>query len=326
MANYTNLSTLSGLKVGDVVTYTTETAIDFNKCKVRIELYGKSEHYHQNSGGYADDSSSYAYGGKTQFDIQSSNDLKNFYYTPSYGSSLMFDKTQSATSRTVYYRIGVAGDAGSFAPDSNTTKNKYPAGSQSTETNPSLGGGTTGKTGFYKTPYSGTGATGGSQTSGGTKGATAGSSNTALGSDGSFATGGTGATDVAGNKCGNGGAGWYGGGGGSKSWNYSSYVFGSGGGGSGFVIGNSTTTYPSGYMGSNNTDITSLVSAISNATLTQGGSTETAGKMVLTILEVPKSFPKYYNGTTWIDTIWKRYNGSSWEDIDVKYYDGTNWQ
>jgi len=36
-------------------------------------------------------------------------------------------------------------------------------------------------------------------------------------------------------------------------------------------------------------------------------------------------FPKYYNGSAWIDTEWKRWNGSAWEDIEVKYYNGTSW-
>ena len=40
MATYTNLASLSGLQVGDVVNYTTDTAIDFANINVQVELNG----------------------------------------------------------------------------------------------------------------------------------------------------------------------------------------------------------------------------------------------------------------------------------------------
>lgn len=300
MANYNNLSTLSGLQVGDVVTYNTATTIDFKKYKVKVELYGVATTVN---------------GGYTTFTLDPKS-LSNqyFYWTSDYGSSLMYDNNQASSSRTAYYRIGVAGDAGKTG----------------TFYTPGAGGGSAGGDGGSSTRYAAN-AGGGTQTTGGT-GAALGSSASTLysraGSNGTFATGGTGGqygTDAT-KYGGNGGNGWYGGGGGAQTYLsgnfYDSYP---GGGGSGFAIGQSTTTYPSGYMGDNSSDITALTAAISNATLTQGGSSESSAKMVLTILEVPKSFPKYYNGSAWIDTEWKRWNGSAWEDIEVKYYNGTSW-
>ena len=298
MANYNNLSTLSGLKVGDVVTYTVAQSINLKKYKVKVELYGVA---------------TTANGGYTTFTLDPKS-LSNqyFYWTSDYGSSLMYDKNQAATSRTAYYRIGVAGDAGTIG----------------TYFTPGAGGGSTGGNGGSSTRYA-ENAGGGTQTTGGTGAAVVISgAYSRAGSNGTFGTGGTGGqygTNTA-RYGGNGGNGWYGGGGGAQTYLsgnfYDSYP---GGGGSGFAIGQSTTTYPSGYMGDNSSDITALTAAVSNATLTQGGSSESSAKMVLTILELPISFPKYYNGSAWVDTVWKRYNGTSWEDIEVKYYNGSSW-
>lgn len=291
MASYNNLSTLAGLAVGDVVTYNTATTIDFKKYKVKVELYGVKST--QN-------------GGLTQFDLDT-KDLpsQTLTYSPLGGTSLCY-----GSSYDKYYRIGVAGNAGEG----------YYGGT---------GGGTTGGNGSTNTDYgSAYGGKGGTQTSGGAGGSWSanGCGPAVVSSGGSGKTGSFGTNSSTGDyEC----AGWYAGGTGGyfkkgSMYNYAT-KYGGNGGGSGFVIGQSTTTYPSGYMGNNNTNITSLASSISNVTLTQGGSTETTGKMVLTILEVPKSFPKYYNGSAWVDTIWKRYNGSSWEDIEIKYYDGSTW-
>ena len=41
MADYQNLTSLSGLSVGDVVTYNQDMLIDFSIYKVRIELHGQ---------------------------------------------------------------------------------------------------------------------------------------------------------------------------------------------------------------------------------------------------------------------------------------------
>lgn len=311
MASYTNLASLAGLQVGDVVTYTVAQSINLKKYKVKVELYGKTETLTVSSTSWTSN------GGYTTFTLDPKS-LSNqyFYWTSDYGSSLMYDKNQAATSRTAYYRIGVAGDAGKYG-----------------DKNPGTGivgqgGGTTGEDGFARSNYA-SAATGGSQTAGGTGGVNSGgSSSTKAGSAGSFGVGGLGGqeTNSSYTNGGNGGNGWYGGGGGAASWfmgyPYEAYQ---GGGGSGFAIGQSTTIYPSGYMGDNSSDISALTAAVSNATLTQGGSSESSAKMVLTILEIPKSFPKYYNGSAWIDTEWKRWNGSTWEDIEVKYYNGTSW-
>ena len=59
MATYTNLASLSGLQVGDVVNYTTDTVIDFAGYKVSISIYGKKV--------------SSSNGGLTSFDFDTSN-------------------------------------------------------------------------------------------------------------------------------------------------------------------------------------------------------------------------------------------------------------
>ena len=94
MATYTNLTSLSGLQVGDVVNYTTDTAIDFAGYKVSISIYGKKV----NSSN----------GGLTSFDFDTSSlTSASFIYTVSYGSALCYGSTADA-----YYRIAVGGNAG----------------------------------------------------------------------------------------------------------------------------------------------------------------------------------------------------------------------
>ena len=102
-----------------------------------------------------------------------------------------------------------------------------------------------------------------------------------------------------------------------------------GGGGSGFIIGVSTTTYPSGYLGDNTNLQATIASAISEGTLTQGGSEETTPKMVLTILALPKSSTRnihYYNGTQFVEAEVYRYNGTLFERVEPKIYTNSQWQ
>ena len=102
-----------------------------------------------------------------------------------------------------------------------------------------------------------------------------------------------------------------------------------GGGGSGFIIGVSTTTYPSGYLGDNTNLQATIASAISEGTLTQGGSTEATPKMVLTILALPKSSTRnfhYYNGTQFVEAEVYRYNGTLFERVEPKIYTNSQWQ
>ena len=51
MATYTNLASLASCQVGDVITYTAETQIDFSGKNVKIELFGYSPSASY-SGGY----------------------------------------------------------------------------------------------------------------------------------------------------------------------------------------------------------------------------------------------------------------------------------
>lgn len=317
MASYTNLASLAGLQVGDVVTYNTATTIDFKKYKVRIKLNGLSG------------SSSYSSlkGGVTQFDIDTKNlPSQIFTYTPLYGTSLCY-----GSSADMYYRIGVAGNVGNYyTPSAN-------------------GGGTTGARGgnasgsLGNIDVSATGGYGGSQTAGGSGGTWGGTSygthsNGIVGSFGRHSnTSISSGIDLYDYFM----AGWYSGGTGGSNYYRDPYVsgsasaYGGNGGGSGFVIGQSTTTYPSGYLGDNTTLQSTIASAISNATLTQGASTAiytnvsslpNTANMTITILEVPISFPKYYNGSAWIDTEWKYYDNGSWHDVEVKRYNGSSWK
>lgn len=312
MANYNNLSTLAGLAVGDVVTYNTATTIDFKKYKVRITLNGIG--YDSNHGG-----------GLTQFDLDTKNlPSQILTYSPLGGTSLCY-----GSSYDKYYRIGVAGN--------------YGGGSISyVRSYSGKGGGTTGGSGSTETDYGKAyGGSGGTQTAGGSGGTWSrngyGTAVVSSGSDGvigSFEK--NSSADQSDYYC----AGWYAGGTGGQFTKGSTYGgqtrYGGNGGGSGFVIGQSTTTYPSGYLGNDITLQSTITSAISNATLTQGGSTNyntgstnlpTTATMEITILELPPvTGPKYYNGSSWVQTTVKRYNGSSWEDVVMKYYDGSSWQ
>ena len=149
------------------------------------------------------------------------------------------------------------------------------------------------------------------------------------GRSGSFAAGGSGKKKNSSRSGGDGGYGWYGGGGGGVGNNYSSDspVY-AGGGGSGFIIGVSTTTYPSGYL-EDNTDLqATIASAISEGTLTQGVSTETSSKMLLTILDLPNSTRNihYYDGTQFVEAEVYRYNGTLFERVEPKIYTNSQWQ
>lgn len=312
MANYNNLASLSGLQVGDVVDYNTQTTIDFKKYKVRIELDGIGP-------------SSSKPGGLTQFDLDTKNlPSQTLTYTPLYGTSLCY-----GSSADKFYRIAVAGNAGY----GNTSAATSICGQ---------GGGSTGQSGSSAQTslgnYTAGGGGGGTQTSGGSGGSVPSSSSVTktAGTAGAFGrntkTQVISGIDYYDYEM----AGWYSGGTGGYCSYSNKSATGGNGGGSGFVVGNSTTTYPFGYMGNNSTLISTIVSNISNYSLTQGGSTRyvtagtsfpSAGNMKVTILELPPvTGPKYYNGSAWVQTTVKRYNGSAWEDVTMKYYDGSSWQ
>ena len=120
-----------------------------------------------------------------------------------------------------------------------------------------------------------------------------------------------------------GGNGWY-----SGAGRIGFYHQTAGAGGSGFIIGVSTTTYPSGYLGDDTNLQATIASAISEGTLTQGGSTETKPKMVLTILSLPNSTRNihYYNGTQFVEAEVYRYNGTLFERVEPKIYTNSQWQ
>jgi len=291
MATYTNLTSLASLQVGDVVNYTSATNIDFGGKNVTIELYGIKR--------------SSSNGGKTKFDFDTSKlSSKNYYFTPSNGGVCLCE----GSSYNNYRRIAVAGDAGYGNNSSGTIKG--------------CGGGLSGDSGYSRSysyaGYSQTagGGNGGTQASGGSGGTKSGSWIGSSGGNGSFGNAGSSTTSGRVTSYA-GGNGWYGGGGGAAaaySSSSSEGAKGGGGGGSGFVIGQSTTVYPSGYMGDSSSLIATIASAVSNATLTQGGSSESAGKMVITVLADPvptlssisiATYPtktSYYTGETFSST------------------------
>ena len=252
MADYQNLTSLSGLSVGDVITYNQDMLIDFSNYKVRIELHGQQ--------GTQYDSTEVTYGGKggltTFLFTPMRSGLTEYYFSGKGGVSLC-----ASTEYNPYTRIAVAGDGG------------YGylyliAGLVQTE---SYGGKGGGETGGSSTPYNTATeySRGGKQTTGG------------------YGIGGTGGFGVGFSQSNiyRGGAGWYDGGkGGEDSYNKSCVGQG---GGSGFVIGHTTDTYPTGYLDSDTTNKISL--AIDEYQLTQGGSSITTGatyKMVVTIISV----------------------------------------
>ena len=91
MATYTNLTSLTGLQVGDVVNYTITTAFEAKGYKFKIELYGKKNSKN---------------GGLTKFTIDSSLLPSTILSYNSRGDLIYGDTTD------VYYRIAVAGDSG----------------------------------------------------------------------------------------------------------------------------------------------------------------------------------------------------------------------
>ena len=176
--------------------------------------------------------------------------LTEYYFSGKGGVSLC-----ASTEYNPYTRIAVAGDGGCGYYYSIIY---------------SYGGKGGGGTGGSSTPYNSymKPSSGGTQTEGGS----------GYGGTGGFGVGYT-------SSLYRGGAGWYDGGEGGKSSSYASCV--GQGGGSGFVIGHTTDTYPTGYLDSGTAN--AISSAIDEYQLTQGGSSITTRakyKMVVTIIDV----------------------------------------
>lgn len=298
MASYSNLTSLAGLQVGDVVTYsaTDAIAIDFKKYKVHIKLEGI---------GWRTGTR----GGLTEFDIDTNLiPSQTLTFSAQGGTSLCYGSSYDA-----YYRIAVAGNTG------------YPSSG-------GKGGGTTGGSGSSASNSGVTvyGGGGGTQTAGGSRGTYSGSGSGILntyGTAGSFER----FSSYAYYKYW--GAGWYSGGTGASTedtYGHTSATAGMGGG-SGFIIGKTTTTYPSGYFGDStlrstiSNAITNNSVAINSSTLPAQNPIATGGEMTITIVSLPpSSFPQYYSNA-WHDTEWKYYS-NGWHDVEVKRYNGSSWQ
>ena len=291
MAEYTNLTTLEGLQVGDVVTYTatSETASMIWKVvtkgyKIKVDI---------NAARTKGPTGQITPGGLTiaNIDCTSIENLTLYTYVRSAGLAY---GTYSTYSNLLYYRLLVAGAPSTYSSTGYAADASY-----------GKGGGVTGGNGLGS-------STGGTQTDGGYG---IGSYNKDL--SGRFGYGGS--SDSAG------GAGWYGGGG----------CYGGstvrGGGGSGFIIGQTTTTYPSGFLGDDTSLQTSLAAAVTEGTTTQGGSSASIPYITITILEASSSGPSqstlnYYNGTEFKKCYATYYNGTSFIDCDAYYYDGTEFK
>lgn len=130
MANYTNLESLAGLQVGDVITYTgnnNSKPIDFAKYKCNIVLYGRRAEDNYSNG---------SNGGKAEFTFDTSKAPSQlFYFTIAGGVCLCY-----GSSYNLYYRIAVAGNAGEYGYG--YSARRYPGG---------LGGGSIGGTGTNAT-------------------------------------------------------------------------------------------------------------------------------------------------------------------------------
>lgn len=272
MSDYINLTNLEGLSVNDTVTYDTTTTIDFKGYKVKVEIYGKR---------FDSTSSLYKDAGYVSFIIDTSllpTKILTFNKNNLSGTteSLQYtrcDLVYGDETADLYYRIAVAGNAG---------ERYYYSGGYNARGG--AGGGLTGQGGARTSSsavYSN--STGGTQTSGGIAATSSILSGSEIGSSGEFGEGGS---EKISGQGGAGGYGWYGGGAGGQASSSSRTNGASGSGGSGFIIGISTTEYPSGYLGDDTELQTTIASAISEGILTQGGSTEISPKMVLTILEV----------------------------------------
>lgn len=302
MAQYNNLTSLRSLKAGDIVTYDTTTSIDFSGYKVKVELYGHK--FGSKGAGY------------TTFIIDTSKlpqTVLSFNNdTVSYGgrrNDLIYGNTTN-----LYYRIAVAGNSGG---DSASEAGQDALGGE--------GGSKAGADGGaykYSSLYNGLGGT---QTDGGK---TNNAASTITTYQGSFGLGGKGFVKRLKTYGGDGGYGWYGGGGGYGT----NYRVDGGGGGSGFIIGTSTTTYPGGYLDDNTSLQSTLVSAISEGSLTRGVSTETTPKMILTVVGTvvspssTSSQVQYFNGTEFVPATINYYNGTEFVLCDAYYYDGTEFK
>lgn len=307
MAEYTNLTTLDGLAVGDTITYDTTTVIDFKGARAKVELYGRALN------------SNYP-GGYTTFVIDTSLlpstilSFNNDYTISGIGVSRRNDLIYGDTD-SLYYRIAVAGNAGR---GSSITENGI--------VRPGKGGGVQGgnaSNDYYANWF----VNGGSQTTGGSLNKSATNYDGCTKYDGSFGSSNTTTYVYSGNSSNMyGGYGWYGGGAAicKTASSVAKHLTG-GSGGSGFVIGNSTTTYPDGYLDDSEYLKSAIPASITEATLTQGGSTKTTPIMVLTILDFTESISggSYYNGTEFIKIKANYYNGTEFIPCNTYRFNGT---
>nr|DAE44732.1 MAG TPA: Glycine rich protein [Caudoviricetes sp.] len=310
MAEYENLTTLEGLQVGDTVKYTATSQASFDKWNLDTKKYKFNIVM---NGGNTDSSRSPVLGGKTIADIDCKNisNITLYFYSMSPGLAY---GTYTTYADLLNYRLLVAGAAGRYT--GNGFNHTYTA----------TGGGINGTaaTGDYVN------GGGGSQTSGGSA-TKSGKFDSALANNGRFGYGASGSFNLAGRYTGSvyGGAGWYGGGASIDGSGVNSQPNGAAGGGSGFIIGKTTTTYPSGYLGDNTALQSSLASAISNASTTEAGSAD-ENTIILTILALPGTdignSIKYYTNGAWKDATMKVYTNGVWKSASPKVYKESSWK
>lgn len=289
MAEYENLTSLEGLQAGDIITYDGlddfVINVDPKGYTFKVDLYGGQM-----------GSSSLNLGGYTTAIINSSN-YSDIITLAAYRRSMHISYGSfSSYASLLYYRFLVSGAAGQRAGGAIGGK----------------GGGSSGSAGYYSVgSATQTLARGGAQTSGG--------SGYGGGGAGSFGYGGYSGSVISTQKGTEyGGAGWYGGG----SWYYNASGNTKGaGGGSGFIIGQTTNTFPSGYMGSNTETINILKGSISEASTTQGGATLTP-RIVITIISGGAAQPKfsYYKDGEFKSCEGYYYNGTEFVKVEPLFY------
>lgn len=292
MAEYENLTTLEGLQVGDTVKYATDSGIGKKIWNLETKGY--------------------------KFNIVINGSMPSQYASfvdsakDKAGKTIADVNCKNIPNLTLYYYRGSNGIAyGNFSTyDSLLNYRLLVAGAHSGG-QPELKGGGVESTGRTGDGYTLIGAT---QTEGGKAVYSA----ATLTINGRFGYGGNdNDTDYT-----QGGPGWYGGG-------YAKGKYVVFNGGSGFIIGKTTTTYPSGYLGDDTALQSSLASAISNSSTITGGSDGT-GTIILTILALPGAETgnsiKYYTNGAWKDATMKVYTNGVWKSASPKVYKNSTWK
>ena len=321
MATYYNLTSFIGLQVGDEIIYNQVTEINLTGLnKIHIALQGRSE-----SGDLYPHNTGLTYnvkGGRTECDFDLSLTTER-YFTVFPDNGTIFSVLHNGTSKieNKNFALLIAGDAGGGAYRSSDGKVMGPPGE---------GGGLTAGSGGSSSEY----GLGGSQSANGAGGTTTSGKNGETSTSWYYTARGASSPNRYGGSSGDGGRGWYNGGGGAAT--SSNELYG-GGGGSGFVVGKTTTVYPTSYrLADATTLLPEMISCISNYSVTKGGAildpnesaaTRNDPRVIITVLEVSTSdqaYITYYDGNSFVPVIVYYYDGTEFVAVRPYYYDGND--